>query len=181
MLEIFQFDETIESNFINDRNPTIKFFIALLFLIVIFIESSLLPLFIIFILILTFSVRSQGLNRILGIYWALKYYIVVVLLVTFTFNDFRFSNLVILTLLKLVSIFIAFSFFSKTTTPENLIDVLMQLKIPPNIAWSIGVAFRQAIVILEEVYYIQTIQRLRNNYETMQVFQKIVFRIKEIY
>ena len=181
MLEIFEFDESIESNIINNRSPTIKFLASLFLLISIFIEDRLLPLLLLFLFIFLISILSQGTRRILRIYWNMRYYVILVFLMTLFFVDFKFDALIIITILKLISIFISFSFFSKTTSPERMIDVLIQLKIPAGVAWSIGVSFKQALLILEDVFYIRSIQRLRIGYDGLSFKKKLVFRFKEIY
>ncbi|MCE7733422.1 MAG: hypothetical protein GPJ54_01000 [Candidatus Heimdallarchaeota archaeon] len=181
MLELFEFDESIGSNIINDRSPTIKFLVSIILLVSIFIENEILPLTILFLIIFLFSTISQGIRRILKIYWSMRYYLILVIIVSLFFNDLRFDYFILITILKLISIFISFSFFSKTTTPERLIDVLIQLKIPPRIAWSVGVSFRQALLILEDAYYIQSIQRLRIGYNELNFKKKIAFRFTEIY
>lgn len=181
LLELLDFDETIEKNFINERNPSIKFIISIFFLINLFIFNELYPLTFILIEVLILSIWSQGIKRIIRIYWSLKLYMILVIVITLIFNNFEFDYFIAQNILKLSIIFILFSFFTKTTTPEKLIDMLIQLKIPVNIAWSIGVAFRQSILILEDVYYIQTIQRLRSGYTQMSQGNRIVFRIHEIY
>lgn len=181
LLDLFDFDETIKQNFINERNSSIKFIISIFLLINVFINNEFLILTIILIEVLFLSIWSQGVKRILNIYWSLKFYLVLVFIITLIFNQFKVDNFIIQNILKLAIIFILFSFFTKTTTPEKLIDMLIQLKIPVNIAWSIGLAFRQAILILEDVYYIQTIQRLRLGYHQMSISNKIMFRVNEIY
>lgn len=181
MLELFEFDESIGSNIINDRSPTIKFLVSIILLVSIFIENKILPLLLLFSIIFLFSIISQGLRRISKVYWNMRFYLILVFFVSLFFNDFQFDYFIVITILKLVSIFISFSFFSKTTTPEKLIDVLIQLKIPPGIAWSVGVSFRQALLILEDAYYIQSIQRLRIGYHELSLNKKIAFRFTEIY
>lgn len=181
MLELFEFDESIGSNIINDRSPTIKFLVSIILLVSIFIENKIFPLIMLFLIIFLFSTISQGVRRISKVYWNMRYYLILVLIVSLFFNDLRFDYFIVITILKLISIFIAFSFFSKTTTPEKLIDVLIQLKIPPGIAWSVGVSFRQALLILEDAYYIQSIQRLRIGYHELSLNKKIAFRFTEIY
>lgn len=181
MLELFDFDESIKNNFINERNSSIKFLVSIFFLITVFIFNEILILSIILLEVLILSIWSQGIKRVSSIYWSLKLYFLLVLTITLIFNQFKLDLFIIQNLFKLSIIFILFSFFTKTTSPEKLIDMLIQLKIPVNIAWSIGVSFRQAILILEDVYHIQMIQRLRSGYHQMNKTSKIVFRVQEIY
>ncbi len=145
----------IERGLATELNAVTKLFIGLSFSLLIVLQSSLLPVLIVLVGIFFVNFIIYGIRRTSGIIYSIRHLLVLVPLSVFLFLfSFDLStriNLTLSTTIRLVSITLAFSPLSRSTTPDDLLSGLLSIRLPPLLSWIIVSTYRQSIFVLEEL------------------------------
>lgn len=173
------FAQSHRSNFITNRDSSIKILFPILFFVTILISQKSQEIIFISILSFLLSVVSQGVKSTFQTIWFLKYYLLTFLGFILLFSELTLGTDSLLIVIKLIAILLAFMTMNQSLTPDQLTNGLIKLKIPSRIAWTIGVALRQAIFTIDEVDTLIGIQRLRGHYSEYSKLGKIKYRINE--
>ena len=141
--------------------------------------NGLLIIFVTTIMVVVLTLEVSGFFKLI---YGLKWFILLILLFNLLLTSWKIEYLNLLTIMmKFLIIIIAFAVFNRTTSPDQVVDSLIKLKLPPTLAWTIGAALRQSIFIIDELTYIREIQRARNGYYGFKKTQKLKAIINEIY
>lgn len=173
------FATSTKSNFITNRDSSIKILFPIIFFITILLSREDWEIIFVVIISLFISIVAQGVNSTIKTIWFLKIYLITIIGFLFLFSEFELRLDSLLFILKLIAIILAFTSMNRSLTPDQLTNGLIKLRIPSRIAWTIGIAFRQAIFTIDEIDIFMQLQRLRAHYYDSSKFSKIKYRINE--
>ena len=147
------------SSIANRLDPRTKLLISFIFFTLLVYLSQLNQILLILLFIISLSLIAQGIKSTLLTLWYFKWYLILLVLFFVLYSSNQM--LVVITLLKLVGFILSFVLLSKSTNADQLVDALIKLRLPPSLAWNIGVAIRQATFLIDEITHILVIQRQR--------------------
>lgn len=170
-VQLLSFDYTAEQSFTGQRDPRVKLLLGLIISIVAITTSSTVLLLINLLLAIIVYTSVSSLSFLVRFIYSQK----IVVALIFVFSFFIYPHLSVqqhavlagLLLIKYFSLIFAFSVFNRTTSPESLIDTLIKLKIPPNLAWAIAGAYRQGLFAITELSLVKL--RIQNMYNVSTV------------
>ncbi len=160
LISLLDYDETVFDKWVGKLDVRIKFMYALSVIIYSLVLSSPLLLLMYFVINQVIYSFAFGVRSLLSFYYHQKYFIILIFIINFYLNSWNL-DITISLVLKLMMMLNSFSLLNRSTRPDGIIDMLIKLKIPPNMAWSIGTSLRQAMFLVEEMNDIQDIQGKR--------------------
>ncbi len=173
-LHLLQF--SLADNWITELDVRTKILFAFNMVIIsMLIENIIILLGYLLIVFLIISV-NYGILHLPRSIWHMRYFVILVLLINFILlKTFQIDILVVI--LRVFILLFSFYIFNKSTNPDLIVDALIKMKIPSNLAWIIGSTIRQSIFLIEDVSDVMAVQRIRSNFENKS---KSVSRFKLI-
>lgn len=176
--DLIEYNPKREKNWISQRDPRVKFLFTIVYLILAVYFSNYEILLSIAVLIFVFIIIANGLKSSLKIFFSLKWFFIILIGTFFIYSrifpEFNFYAI----LAKLIIILLAFNIFSSTTSPDKFFEMLISFKIPPRIAWSISVAIRQAIFLIDNFEEMRNYEMLKLNSKTSNNLIKSIFSMR---
>jgi len=148
---------------IKDIDPRVKLWFSVQILVLISVINDYLYLLLIGILpFLLYSIMN-GMFQFFKFMWNMKWYLIIFLIFGYFISGLSIYTIGIISL-KFLLLFQAFTILSQTTTPDEITDTLLKLRLPSNFAWRVGMSLRQVYFLQDELGHLRRIQQLNSGY-----------------
>jgi energy-coupling factor transporter transmembrane protein EcfT len=163
ILSILEFSEDARNTWIGNRDARVKLMFSLSILIISLWIDNLMDGFIYVTLIFIVVSLTLGIKYIRNFLWSIKWFILLSLIINYVMLNYQLTTTLFIFVIKLIILLLSFSLFNRTTRPEEVVDALIKIKLPPLFAWLVGSSMRQAIFLVEDFQDQQAILKIRTD------------------
>lgn len=156
MLSAFEFKR--KDTYVHNLDPRTKMFMTLVFMAVVLLFTSIVPLLITFIFTLVPILLAKSVKEWLSSLKGTTILLVFILVINSFVRDLNFAVAMVLRLIVLIT---AFSAFFLTTHPDDLAQALIQMKVPFDFAFALSMATRYVPTLAREAQTIMDAQMSR--------------------
>ncbi len=163
ILSVLEFSEDARNTWIGNRDARAKLLFSLSILIISLLIDNLIDGLIYISLIVVVVALTLGTRYITNFVWSIKWFILLSLIINYVMLGFQFNLTLFIFVIKLIILLLSFSLFNRTTRPEEVVDALIKLKLPPLLSWLVGSSMRQAIFLVDDFQDQQAILKIRSD------------------
>ncbi len=154
------FEFTKKDTMLHNLDPRTKLLMIIVFSIVAFMFDTILPFALLFGLLAFFLITGKISKRVIGGLKNLMGFLIFLLLFNTWFMGFYDA---FVTITRILFLMVSYALFFQSTTPDDLSEALLKLKLPFEFAQAITLAFRFIPTLFLETQQIMDAQRSRGH------------------
>ncbi|MHA2504171.1 MAG: energy-coupling factor transporter transmembrane component T family protein [Candidatus Kariarchaeaceae archaeon] len=148
-------------DFFTRVNPLLKMLFGVLVIILTLSEQNSMYLIGVIFLIILLSLVTKSLVATLERLWGMKFFFLSFLIFYALFFPTATIQSVSVLFIQILIIITTFNLISRSLSPDALTQALIDLKLPPQFAWTVGLTLRQVFFIGDEISTIWEIYQKR--------------------